>query len=149
MNTADAKIAAIAAADAAFVALFVPNTPPLPKTLVTSIFLGLYVVVILLFAASACVSFFAFYPQWKEKPDKGLLFWRSIIAESSAEKYEEELKKDIVSPQDVEDAYARENYRLCKNFARKNLGIQISIWLFAVGFLLALVSLVSKYLSLY
>ncbi len=100
-----------------------------------------YGLAIAFFAVSAGVSFFGFFPQWKHETGQGVIFWRSILSKNGATRYQEELKKDLPDLQAVEDAYAEENYRICNNFAAKNMLIQISIGLFVLGSLLALVSL--------
>jgi Family of unknown function (DUF5706) len=145
-NTADAKIGVIAAANLAFVALFVPNVPPVvvKSPLLTTFLFVIYILAIILFSLSIIVSFIAFYPQEKPEQDKKVLFWRSILAMSTTD-YDIALKKKLKNSQAVEDAYIEENHRVCQNFAGKNRLLQWSIRLFAGGSFVALASLISKY----
>ena len=139
MNTADTKIGAVAAADLVLVTLFVPNTPSTSSALLWA----LYYIAIVLFAASTIVGFFAFF-RWKPETGKGLIFWRNVYKYTEDNAYKNELKKRLADQQAVEDEYAMENYRLCRNLEDKYRFIQFSILLLALGFLLALVSLVFR-----
>jgi hypothetical protein len=119
--------------------IYFPDAWSLGEALSTEFSTG--VLAIAFFAVSAGVSFFGFSPQWKHETGQGVIFWRSILSKNGAARYQEELKKDLPDLQAVEDAYAEENYRVCNNFAAKNMLVQISIVLFVLGSLLALVSL--------
>jgi hypothetical protein len=147
MNTADAKVGAIAAADLAFVTLFLPNIPLASFNILSASAVILWLIYSLpigLFVGSAGVSFFTIFPRWKREADQGVIFWRSILNEYDGSKYKEKLQEDLGDLQAVEDAYAEENYRVCRNFARKNGLIQVSIWCFAFGSLSALLSLILR-----
>lgn len=109
----------------------------------TSIKIGLdsfYIVSVFFFALAAITSTIVLFPRMRHNDTGGLIFWRPILAQGSAEHYYSSVK--VLTKEMVDEEYAKDNYHLSQTIALKDRLLRCAITFFILGLVCAVVGVV-------